>query len=117
MVKRKGFRGVAGGGGGNMQGFLKQAQKMQSRIQETQESIESHQCDAQAGGGVVKIVMDGKYRVVSLEIDKEVIDPEDKEMLQDLVTAAINEVTAKVQEYTKDKLGSVTGGMNIPGLF
>jgi nucleoid-associated protein EbfC len=115
MSKGKKFRGIPGGG--NIQNILKQAQVMQSRIQETQGQIEAHQCDAQAGGGVVKIVMDGRYRVVSLEITKEVIDPNDQEMLQDLISAAINEVTAKVQEYTKEKLGNVTGGVSIPGLF
>ena len=109
----KGFSGVPG----NMQALVKQAQKMQQDLQKAQQEAELFSADGTAGGGVVKIVANGKQEIVSVAISKEVVNPDDVEMLQDLVRAAANEALTKVREHTKNALGSVTGGLNIPGLF
>ena len=112
----KGFGGIPGGLG-NMQGLLKQAQKMQDDLKKAQENASNIKVEAQAGGGMVKVVVDGKNHLCELSIEKEVVNPDDVEMLQDLVMAAVNEGMSKVQEAMKQELAKVTGGMNIPGLF
>lgn len=109
----KGFGGIPG----NMQGILKQAQKMKEQIEKTQEAVESFELESQAGGGMVKVRMNGKFRVVSIEISKEVINPEDPEMLQDLIRAACNEAAAQIHDHTKNEMSKVTGGLSIPGLL
>lgn len=109
----KGFGGIPG----NMQGLMKQAQKMQENIQKAQEDSEALQAEASAGGGMVKAVANGKNQLISLEIERDVVDPEDVEMLQDLIVAAANEALAKVQESVRQELAKATGGMSIPGLF
>ncbi|NMC63372.1 MAG: YbaB/EbfC family nucleoid-associated protein [SAR324 cluster bacterium] len=108
----KGFPGIPG----NMQGLLKQAQKMQEDLKKAQEKAEQLTVEAQAGGGMVRVVVNGKNRVLSLSIEKEVVNPDDIEMLQDLVIAAINEGMAKVQEAQKSEINKITGGISIPGL-
>ena len=108
----KGFPGIPG----NMQGLLKQAQKMQEDLKKAQEKSEQIEVEAQSGGGMVRVVVNGKNHIVSLHIEKEVVNPDDIEMLQDLITAAVNEGVSKVQEAQKAELAKITGGLNIPGL-
>lgn len=108
----KGFPGIPG----NMQGLLKQAQKMQEDLKKAQEKAEQLTAEAQAGGGMVRVVVNGKNKVLALNIEKEVVNPDDIEMLQDLIIAAINEGMTKVQEAQKSEINKITGGMGIPGL-
>ena len=109
----KGFGGVPG----NMQALVKQAQKMQQDLQKAQAEAETFMADGSAGGGMVKITANGKLQVTAVLINKECVNPNDVEMLQDLVLAATNDALDKVRENTKQTLGTVTGGVNIPGLF
>jgi len=101
-------------GMGNM---MKQAQKLQNKMVKLQEELAEKTIDASSGGGMVKVVANGKQQVVSIDIEKEVVDPEDVEMLQDLVLAAVNDALAKSQEMVSSEMGKLTGGMNIPGLM
>jgi hypothetical protein len=102
-------------GMGNM---MKQAQKLQSKMMKMQEELEKETVESTAGGGMVKVVANGKQQVVSIEIEKEVVDPEDVEMLQDLVAAAVNDALGKSQEMVSERMGKIMpGGMNIPGLM
>ncbi len=96
--------------------MMKQAQQLQKRMMEVQEELETATVEGTSGGGVVKVVVTGKMSVESITIDQEVIDPEDSDMLQDLVLAAINEGLEKAQELASSKMSALTGGMNIPGL-
>ncbi len=80
-----------------------------------QKELETKTVDAQAGGGMVSVVVNGKYEVVSMKIEKEVVNPEDIEMLQDLVVAAVNEGIRKAQEMSASEMSKITGGLNIPG--
>ena len=95
--------------------FLRQAQQMQARLAKAQEDLESETVEGSAGGGVVKVVMNGHQKVQGIEIAPEAV--EDVEMLQDLIVAALNDAQEKVQNVVSEKMGSLTGGMNIPGLF
>lgn len=95
---------------------MKQAQKLQADMERLQEELGSQTVEGTAGGGMVKAVVTGKQEVVSIEIDKEVVDPEDVEMLQDLVTAAVNEALRKSRDLMTDQMTKLTGGINIPGL-
>ena len=101
-------------GMGNM---MKQAQKLQNKMMKLQEELSSRTIEASSGGGMVKVVENGKQQVVSIDIEKEVVDPEDVEMLQDLVLAAVNDALAKSQEMASSEMSKLTGGMNIPGLM
>ena len=101
-------------GMGNM---MKQAQKLQSKMLKMQEELAGRTVEASAGGGMVKVVANGRQQIVSIAIDPEVLDPEDVDMLQDLVLAAVNDALAKSQEMVSSEMGKLTGGMNIPGLF
>ncbi len=105
------------GGGANMNQMLKQAQKMQEQMLKMQEEMENKTFDATAGGGAVKVVVDGKREVKEVILSPEVVDPDDVEMLQDLIVAAVNEAMRKVEADSSAQLGSITGGLNIPGLF
>ena len=96
--------------------MLRQAQQLQQRMLKLQQELESATVEATAGGGVVRAVVTGKMKLESLEIDPEVIAPDDVEMLQDLVLAAVNEGLEKAQEMASSKMSALTGGMNIPGL-
>jgi hypothetical protein len=100
-------------GMGNM---MKQAQKLQSKMMKMQEELGERTVESAAGGGMVKVVANGKQQIVSIQIEKEVVDPEDVEMLQDLIMAAVNDALAKSQEMVSSEMGKLTGGMNIPGL-
>ena len=102
------------GGIGNV---MKQAQKLQSKMVKLQEELADEIVEASSGGGMVKVVANGKQQVVSINIEKEVIDPEDVDMLQDLVIAAVNDALTKSQEMVSEKMGKLTGGLNIPGLM
>lgn len=97
--------------------IVKQAQMMQQKMARLQEEMESRQVEASAGGGMVTAVVNGKQKLVSLRIEKSAVDPEDVEMLQDLVVAAVNEAVKKSQEMMQAEMGKLTGGFNIPGLF
>ena len=115
MAKR-GFPGGMGGGA-NMNHMLKQAQKMQEQMVKMQEEMENKTYEAAAGGGAVKVVLDGKRELKEVILSPEVVDPDDIEMLQDLIVAAVNDAMRKVEEDSSAQLGSITGGLNIPGLF
>jgi nucleoid-associated protein EbfC len=101
-------------GMGNM---MKQAQQLQSKMMKLQEELADKTIEATAGGGMVKAVANGKQQIVSIQIEKEVVDPDDVDMLQDLILAAINDALAKSQEMVSKEMGQLTGGMNIPGLM
>ena len=113
MSKRGGFPG----GGGNMGAMMKQAQKMQAELARAQEEIKDMTYEATAGGGMVKVVANGDMTVDSIVIDPEAVDPEDVEMLQDMVAAAVNEALRGVSEISSQRLNAATGGLNIPGLM
>ena len=114
MAKRGGF---PGGGMGNMGAMMKQAQKMQLELAKAQEEIKDMTFEATAGGGMVKVVASGDMSVTSIVIDPEAVDPEDVEMLHDMVTAAVNEALRGVSELSSQRLNAATGGLNIPGLM
>ncbi len=101
-------------GMGNM---MKQAQKLQTKMMKLQEELGERTVEATSGGGMVKVVANGKQQVVSIDIEKEVIDPDDSEMLQDLILAAVNDALAKAQEMVSSEMSKLTGGMNLPGLM
>ena len=100
----------------NFNTIMKQAKKMQERMANLQKELEAKTIEAQAGGGMVSVVVNGKYEIVSLKIEKEVVNPEDIEMLQDLIAAAVNEGIRKSQEMASSEMSKITGGLNIPGL-
>jgi len=102
------------GGIGNL---MKQAQKMQSQMAKIQEEMAGRTVEASAGGGMVSAVANGKQEILSLRIEKEVVDPEDVEMLQDLLVAAVNEALKKSQEMVSEEMSKLTGGFQIPGLM
>jgi DNA-binding YbaB/EbfC family protein len=100
-------------GMGNM---LKQAQQLQAKMLKMQEELAERTVETTAGGGMVKVVANGKQQIVSIRIEKEVVDPDDVEMLQDLVLAAVNDALSKAQEMVSAEMSKITGGMSIPGL-
>ena len=100
----------------NFNTIMKQAKKMQERMGQLQKELETKTVEADAGGGMVRVVVNGKYEIVSLKIEKEVVNPEDIEMLQDLIAAAVNEGIRKSQEMASSEMSKITGGLNIPGL-
>lgn len=112
---RRGFPG--GMGGGVNMGMIKQAQKMQQDMIKMQEELESKTFTAAAGGGAVEATVNGKNKVVGITIAPEVVDPDDTEMLQDLILAAINEAMREAEEASAAEMKKITGGMSIPGLF
>jgi len=101
----------------NMKQLMKQAQQMQNKMARMQEEMALKTIEASAGGGMVKVVANGKQEVVSIHIEKEVVDPEDVEMLQDLILAAVNEALAQSQKMVSAEMSKLTGGLNIPGLM
>ena len=100
----------------NIGKLMKQAQQMQAKMLQMQEELGNRTVEASAGGGMVTAVVSGKYELLSLKIEPGVVDPDDIEMLQDLVVAAINEGVRKAQEMTQAEMAKLTGGFNIPGL-
>lgn len=115
-MARGGFPG-GGFGGGNMNNLMKQAQKMQKQMEDMQKEMETAEFEAAAGGGAVSVKINGKKEILGISIKPEVVDPDDVEMLEDLVLSAVNEALRKVDEETSNKMGKLTGGLNIPGLF
>ena len=112
MAKRGGF---PGGMPGNMNNIMKQAQRMQRQMEETTKELEEKEYTAAAGGGAVTVTVSGKKEVVSIKLSEEVVDPDDIEMLQDMIVVAINDAMNKIDKETENKMGKYTQGM--PGLF
>jgi DNA-binding YbaB/EbfC family protein len=102
---------------GGLGQMMKQAQKMQAQILKIQEEMAERSVEASAGGGMVAVTANGKQEILSIRIEPEVVDPEDVEMLQDLVAAAVNEALKKAQEMVAEEMAKVTGGMQLPGLM
>ena len=105
------------GGGQNMNAMLKQAQKMQEDMAALQADIEQREFTAVAGGGIVEVAMNGRHELTKIKIDPEAVDPDDVEMLEDYITIAVNEVVKNIADTQEKEIGSITGGLNIPGLF
>ena len=101
----------------NMMSMMKQAQKLQAKMMEMQQEVGNRTVSAQAGGGMVEAVVNGRQELVSLRIDPEVVAPDDVEMLQDLILAALNEALNRSREMMAAEMSKLTGGMQIPGLF
>ena len=106
-----------GGGPSNMQSMLKQAQKMQEDMAQKQAELEEREYETSAGGGVVKVKINGKKEILSVKIDPEVVDPDDVETLEDLVTAAVNEAIKTVEAVSAEEMQKITGSMSLPGMF
>lgn len=104
-------------GMGNMQNMMKQMQKMQKKMAEAQEELGEKTVEGSAGGGMVTVVVTGHKKVVDIIIKEDVVDPEDIEMLQDLVLAATNDALTKAEELSNQTMGQFTKGMNLPGMF
>ncbi len=100
----------------NIGNIVKQAKKMQEKMGQLQQELETRTVEAQSGGGMVRVLVNGKFEIVSLKIEKEVVNPEDVEMLQDLIAAAVNEGIRKSQEMASQEMAKITGGLAIPGL-
>lgn len=112
MAKRGGYGGQMPG---NMNNIMKQAQKMQRQMEEMQKELETKTVEATAGGEAVKVVVNGRKEIVEIELKPEVVDPEDIEMLQDLILAAVNEGLRKADEMVNSQMSTITGGLNLPG--
>jgi len=104
-------------GGGNMQQLARQAQKLQQQMTKMQEELEAREYEASAGGGMVSVKVSGKKEIIDLQIKPEAVDPDDVEMLQDMVMAAVNEALRIASETTEREMSKITGGMSMPGLF
>ena len=115
-MAKGGFRGGSYGGGGVNMNMIKQAQKMQQDMLKMQEELENKEFEATVGGGVVSAKVNGKHEVVSVTIDPEAVDPEDVEMLQDLIVAAVNEAMRSAESEASANMSKLTGGMNLGGL-
>ncbi len=109
-------QGMGGGGAQNMQGMLKQAQKMQEDMEKRKAELEEKEYVASSGGGMVEVTVKGNYEVTAIGINPEVVDPDDVEMLEDLLVAALNEAARQIDEESKREMDSITGGLNIPGM-
>ena len=114
-MARGGFPG--GFGGGNINNLMKQAQAMQKQMEEMQKEVEAAEFEASVGGGAISVRENGKKEVLGINIKPEVVDPDDVEMLEDLVLSAVNEALRKADEETANKMGKLTGGLKMPGLF
>ncbi|MBR2187851.1 MAG: YbaB/EbfC family nucleoid-associated protein [Eubacterium sp.] len=113
MAKRGGF---PGGMPGNMNNLMKQAQRMQRQMEESQKALEEAEFTAAAGGGAVEVTVTGKREITKVKLAEEVVDPDDIEMLEDLIIAATNEALRKVEEAYASSMSKMTGGMNLGGL-
>ena len=100
----------------DLSAIMNMAQKLQGDVTRVQEELGNQTCEASAGGGMVVAVVNGKYELVELRIEKDVVDPNDIAMLQDLIVAAVNQAMVKVREMTQAEMAKLTGGMNIPGM-
>ena len=109
MAKRGGFPG--GAMPGNMNNLMKQAQRMQRQMEENQKALEEKEFSATAGGGAVEVTVSGKKVVTKVKLDKDAVDPDDVEMLEDLIMAATNEALRQLEEFSSDSMSKITGGM------
>ena len=109
MAKRGGFPGM--GMPGNMNNLMKQAQKMQRQMEEAQKELEEKEVTATAGGGAVEVTVSGKHEITKIKLSEEVVDPDDIEMLEDLIMAAANEAFRKLEEESQSSMAKITGGM------
>jgi nucleoid-associated protein EbfC len=114
-MAKGGFGGF--GGGANMNNLMKTAQKFQQQMEDMQKDLEKKRYEEKAGGGAVVAVANGKKQIVELKINPDVLDPDDVEMLQDLVMTACNAALRRAEEDTANQMGKLTGGLNIPGMF
>lgn len=110
-------RGFPGFGGANMNNLMKQAQKMQRDMEKLQAELQEKEVEATAGGGAVRVVATGKKEIREITIDPDVVDPDDVEMLQDLVLAAVNEALRKAEDMVSTEMAKLTGGLGLGGLF
>lgn len=110
-------KGYGNGGANNIQQLARQAQKLQEDMENASAELEAKEYDATSGGGAVKVTVTGKMELTKVEISPEVVDPEDVEMLSDLVMAAANEALRAAAKEKEDKMESISGGLNIPGMF
>jgi DNA-binding YbaB/EbfC family protein len=104
-------------GGGNMNQMLKQAQKMQEDMANLQADLEQREYTASSGGGMVEVTVDGKHLIKNIKINPDAIDPDDSEMLEDLITVAVNEAISNAIKTSEEEMGAITSGLNMPGLF
>ena len=111
----KGFNPM--GGGMNMNQLMKQAQKMQKQMAEMQEDLANKTLEVSSGGGAVKVTVSGEKKILNLVISPDVVDPDDVEMLQDLIMSAVNEALRQMEESVNSQMSKLTGGLNMPGLF
>ncbi|MBU3130323.1 YbaB/EbfC family nucleoid-associated protein [Clostridium tagluense] len=112
-MAKGGFPGM----GGNMNSLMKQAQKFQQQMEEMQKDLGDKRFEASVGGGAVTAIANGKRQLVDVKIKPEVVDPDDVEMLQDLIMSACNEALKKAEDETSNEMGKLTGGLNMPGMF
>lgn len=106
-----------GGGPMNMQGMIRQAQKMQEEMAQKQAELDEKEYTVSSGGGAVEVVISGKKELKALHIKPEVVDPQDVEILEDMVIAAVNEAIRKVEDISSEAMSKITGGLNVPGMF
>ena len=112
-MAKGGFPGM----GGNMNSLMKQAQKFQKQMEDMQKELENKKFEASVGGGAVIATANGKRQLIEVKIKPEVVDPDDVEMLEDLIMSACNEALKKAEDETSNEMGKLTGGLNMPGLF
>lgn len=105
------------GGPGNMQQMMKQAQKMQEDMAALQEELEKREYTASSGGGIVEVTVDGKHLLKKIKISPEAVDPDDVEMLEDLITVAVNEAISNAAKSAEQEMAAITGGIGLPGMF
>lgn len=118
MSKRGGFPGMGGFGGMNINQLMKEAKKMQADLEKSQEELGSKEFNATAGGGAIEVIVSGDKKLKNISIKPEVVDPEDVEMLQDLILSAVNQAMVKVDEMMASEMSKLTSGLNLPaGLF
>lgn len=106
-----------GGGPQNMNAMIKQAQKMQEDMSEMQAELEAKEYEISAGGGMVKITITGKKEVKAISISPDIVDPDDIETLEDIITAAVNEAIKRVEDTAAEEMSKITGSLNLPGIF
>ena len=106
-----------GGGAGNMQSMIRQAQKMQEEMEKAQAELDEKEYETQAGGGAIKVKINGKKEILSLEISPDIVDPDDIETLSDVIIAAVNEAIKTVETTNNETMNKITGSLNVPGMF
>jgi DNA-binding YbaB/EbfC family protein len=104
-------------GGGNMNQMLRQAQQMQQDMQNLQADLEEREFTATSGGGMIEVTVDGKHLIKNIKINPDAVDPEDPEMLEDLITVAVNEAISNAIKTSEEEMAAITGGFNLPGMF